>query len=505
MKESKRKSGILLHISSLPSRYGVGDLGSEAYRLIRQLASHGFSVWQMLPLGPHGPGNSPYQAFSAYAGNIIFISPDLLVEWGILMPEDTVWSEPFSEKKVEYDQVTHFKSALMKKAWERFQVLDDGSFHAEFHRFVDEHNWWLHDYALYKVCRSYHNDEPWNQWPVPLAKRDEAELERYGTMLADEVIHEKFIQFIFFRQWFKLKNYAEAHQLELFGDLPLYVAHDSADVWANQQHFLLDDRGEPLLKGGVPPDYFSEDGQLWGNPVYNWEELKQTDYHWWIARLYFNFHLYHLLRIDHFRGLESFWAIPADADTARTGEWMRAHGDELLGIMKKRMGDLPIIAEDLGIITSEVVALRLRHDLPGMKVLQFAFESDESNEHLPHNFHGRNVVYTGTHDNSTLKGWWKELNHKAKKLVRQYVPHPQKSVPDRLIELAWSSTAEIAIVPMQDLLKLDAQARMNIPGTATGNWTWRCTGRQLKHDAFKRMQKMNKLYNRYNEFDLHRR
>jgi 4-alpha-glucanotransferase len=493
---SNRKSGILLHISSLPSEYGIGDFGVGAYNFVYKLADTGFKIWQILPLGPNGPGNSPYQAYSAYAGDPIYISPDKLVDWGLLTQIDLSDAPEFSNSETEFEKVTQWKSAIHQKAWQNFAQKADQSFKREFESFIHEHNWWLHDYALYAACKKEFNGECWNKWELKLAERNQKTLNKYHILLKSDYEFECFQQFLFFRQWFQLKNYANEKGVEIFGDLPLYVSHDSADVWSNQNLFLLDETGEPSLVGGVPPDYFSEDGQRWGNPVFNWEQHEKTDYQWWIARLYFNFHMFNTVRIDHFRGLESFWAIPADSENAKIGEWLPANGFDLLNTIHSQLGHLPIVAEDLGIITPEVENIRDHFSLPGMKVIQFASSSDESNEHLPHNFQRRNIVYTGTHDNDTLLGWWRSLESSERKMVSRYTNSKKGNIRERLIEWVWASTAEVAIIPMQDLLGLGSQARMNIPGTATGNWKWRYQKRQERKHDFEFIRKLNKIYNR---------
>jgi 4-alpha-glucanotransferase len=492
----KRRSGVLLHISSLPSSFGIGDFGDEAFRFIDQLKESGFSVWQILPLGPNGPGNSPYQAYSAYAGDPLYISIKTLFDWGLTTSEQ---QQQFNNKKVDFEKVTTVKMQLLKSAWKVFDKKADTNFHNEFRTFINEHDWWLADYALYSACKEYFDNKPWNQWTKELADRKPSEIENYMQLLRDEIRFIKFVQFMFFRQWFKLKTYANSKGIQILGDIPLYVSHNSADVWANQSIFLLNKDGQPSLLGGVPPDYFNEDGQLWGNPVYDWNQLSKTDYNWWIARLHFNFHLYDMARIDHFRGLESFWAIPANSTTAKNGEWLPAKGYELLNKIKQQINHLPVIAEDLGTISPEVTQLRTAFNLPGMKVLQFAFGSDSSNEHLPHNFEGRNVVYTGTHDNDTLIGWWKNLKNQEKSKVKKYNLPSRKTITQQLIEMVWSSTAQLAIIPMQDILELGNQSRMNLPGTASGNWSWRYQKNQLKKHHLIKMKTLNNLYNRCNE------
>jgi 4-alpha-glucanotransferase len=491
-----RKSGVLLHVTSLPSPFGIGDLGPGAYRFIDQLSEHGFSVWQILPLGPNGPGNSPYQAYSAYAGDHLFISPDKLKEWGLVTDEDMNKKPAFKTHKVDFPKVSAWKKLLLKKACDHFYALENGSFKHEYQRFVDEHGWWLADYALFMACKERFDDSAWNEWPDGLAKREAAALEQYRLLLTDEIKSEMLCQFFFFKQWFELKTYANNKGVEIFGDLPLYVAFNSSDVWSNQAMFMLGADGKPTLVGGVPPDYFSEDGQLWGNPLFDWAKLKEVGYHWWMARFYFNFHLFNLVRIDHFRGLEAFWAIPSHATTAKEGQWMPANGFEMLDILIGRLGNLPIVAEDLGIITPEVETLRDHFGLPGMKVLQFAFTSDYKNIHLPHNFPNNCLAYTGTHDNSTLVGWWAQLNGSEKELASLYVNHESKDIHKEFIELIWSSCAKLAIVPVQDIMGLGDEARMNTPGTPNGNWGWRLDKRLLKPSDWKYMKMLNEKYNR---------
>ncbi|MCF8362248.1 MAG: 4-alpha-glucanotransferase [Prolixibacteraceae bacterium] len=497
----ERQSGVLLHVSSLPSDYGVGDFGEGAYRFIDKLSENGFSVWQILPFGPHGAGNSPYQAYSAYAGDVLFISPAELVKWGLLNKADITVHLQFDKNKVDYEVVTPWKDTLFEKCWMNF-INNSGEFaqlNGEFHAFQEEHNWWLNDYALYSICKKKNGGRSWEKWPDEIKKRQTDSLKSISHDYSGDLQFEKFKQFLFFRQWFRLKEYAHKKGIKIFGDLPLYVSYDSADVWSNQSLFVLDEDGKPEIVGGVPPDYFSEDGQLWGNPVYNWEKMKYDEYQWWVARIYFNLHLFDLVRIDHFRGLESYWAIPASAETARTGSWQKANGYELLQILKSRMPDLPVIAEDLGDISLEVEDLRDHFELPGMKVLQFAFSSDAANIHLPHNYSTNNVVYTGTHDNNTLRGWWNLLPKADKSTVKSYCNLTNRtSIPEQLIEMAWSSVAKIAIVPMQDILHLGEEARMNTPGTIEHNWHWRYNKRKERIRHWEFVKKLNEKYNRTN-------
>lgn len=494
--QTVRKSGILLHISSLPSAFGIGDLGPEAYHLVDNLSKNGLKIWQILPLGPNGPGNSPYQAYSAYSGDPILISPEMLVDWGLLSKDDLSDIPLFNDVSVDFEKVTEWKTNIFRLAWQNFQLFADSSFRNEYQAFLNEHGWWLNDYALYAACKIEFNGLAWNKWPKNLIERQEDALNYYKLELNDNFEFERFVQFLFFRQWFRLKNYANEKGIQIFGDLPLYVSLDSSDVWGNQKIFLLDENGEPTMVGGVPPDYFCEDGQLWGNPVYNWNEIEKSNYQWWIARLYFNFHLFNLVRIDHFRGLESFWAIPADSKTAKVGQWLPAKGFNLLNILQSQLENLPIIAEDLGIITPEVEHLRDHFNLPGMKVLQFAFTSDHTNEHLPHNISSKNIVYTGTHDNDTIIGWWNSISAEEKNLAHTYLNANIGTISERLISYAWASVAEIAILPIQDLMQLDGSARMNIPGIATGNWSWRYRKNQLKKNHWEFIKQLNIIYNR---------
>ncbi len=491
-----RKSGILLHISSLPSAFGIGDLGREAYNFVDTLSKNGMKVWQILPLGPNGPGNSPYQAYSAYAGDPILISPEMLVDWGLLSKEVFSTTPLFNDVSVDFEKVTEWKTNIFRLAWQNFQLNADTSFINEYQAFLNEHGWWLNDYALYAACKIEFDGLAWNKWPNDLMERDQNALDSYKIELKENYEFERFVQFLFFRQWFRLKNYANEKGIQIFGDLPLYVSLDSSDVWGNQRLFLLDKNGEPSMVGGVPPDYFCEDGQLWGNPVYDWNEIEKNNFQWWLARLYFNFHMFDLVRIDHFRGLESFWAIPADSKTARVGQWLPAKGFELLNILQSQLVKLPIIAEDLGIITPEVEYLRDHFNLPGMKVLQFAFTSDFTNEHLPHNISSKNIIYTGTHDNDTIIGWWMSIDAEEKKLANSYLIANGGTISERLITYAWASVAEIAILPLQDLMLLDGSARMNVPGIATGNWSWRFRKNQLRKNHWEFIKKLNVRYNR---------
>jgi 4-alpha-glucanotransferase len=494
--KQKRESGLLLHISSLPSDFGIGDLGNEALKLIDLLSQSGISNWQILPISPNGPGNSPYSAYSAFAGDPLYISPARLLDWGLISEKELDEKPTFNENKIDFEKVTNWKTTLHTTAWINFTTHINTQLQNEFNAFIDEHGWWLNDYALYMACKKKFGSLSWTEWDEGLVNRNPITLEKYRWELKPAYEFVRFQQFLFYRQWFQLKNYANHKGISIIGDLPLYVSHDSSDIWANQNIFILNSKGLPTVVGGVPPDYFCAEGQLWGNPVFNWDEIEKNNFSWWISRIYFNLHLFNKVRIDHFRGLESFWAVDANAPNAINGKWMPAKGKELLSILKSRINSLPIIAEDLGIITSEVEALRDQFNLPGMKVLQFAFLSDYTNEHLPHNYITRNIAYTGTHDNDTLIGWLNAASEEEKKVISNFITKGEDDTNKQLIRLIWGSNAEMAIIPMQDLLELGSDARMNTPGIAKGNWCWRMKKSQLDSKNFNWISKLNKIYNR---------
>ncbi len=493
---SKRKSGILLHITSLPGVEGIGTLGENAFHFVDFLAETKQQIWQILPLGPVGYGNSPYQCYSAFAGNILLIDLAVLSCEGLI---DKQVIKPQSQGNVnvcDFDAVAGWKIPLLQKAFEKFRELKSGAFYSDYEQFLKEHSWWLQDFALFMAAKKYFENEQWTSWPDELKFRNAVAIHKYLLKLEDAVEFWKFLQFQFFRQWFALKKYANEKGIEIVGDIPLYVSTDSADVWTNTDIFLLDENLISLEVGGVPPDYFSDDGQLWGNPVFNWRRLEEREYDWWMARLHFNLNMFDRVRIDHFRGLESFWSIPAGEKTAKNGKWVPANGWEMLAKFKSQIGYLPLIAEDLGIITPEVEKLRMDFGLPGMKVLQFAFMTDASNEYLPHNYEPNFVVYTGTHDNDTTQGWLKSVKGKEKAMVKTYLEGKAEKAIQNAIEYVWASVAEMVIAPMQDILELDSNARMNTPGVANGNWIWRFDWGQLKSMQKKRLLELTDKYNR---------
>jgi 4-alpha-glucanotransferase len=491
----ERSSGILLHISSLPNRYGVGTMGPEAYAFVDFLQETKQQLWQILPLGPTGYGNSPYQSFSVFAGNVLLVSLVKLVEEGLIKEEDLQEMPKLPVGRVDYDLVRKGKIALLKKAYQVF-IEQYNRWKDPYLAFLDEHGWWLNDYCLFQTVKDDDEDLCWNQWEDGLKHRERKAMDAAIYQYKDEIDFHRFVQFIFFRQWFRLKSYANERGIRILGDLPLYISMDSSDVWANPDIFMLDDEGQMKFSGGVPPDLFSDTGQLWGCPVYDWDRLAMRRYDWWIARFHFNLRMFDLVRIDHFRGLESFWIIPAGEKTAVNGEWVPARGAELLGLLKQQIGELPLIAEDLGVITPEVEKLRDDFALPGMKVLQFAFGTDETNIYLPHNYSTNFAVYTGTHDNETTIGWVKSASKKERKNLMRYFDTGWRHMHLSLIEAAWASVAKIAIIPMQDLLELDNKGRMNTPGTIGGNWEWRFDWHMLKRRQKNFLKKLTKKYNR---------
>ena len=490
----ERSSGILLHISSLPGDGGIGDMGKEAFQFVDFLSQTKQKIWQILPLGPVGYGNSPYQCYSAFAGNPMFIDVHQLVT-DRLIPKNLITDQSFKAKKVEFERVEEWKIALMRKAFIGFQKNFD-RYKEEYYTFMSYNSWWLDDYALFRSLKSKNGETVWNTWSKELVARDKHAIHLAFHELHDDVDFHRFLQFIFFRQWHKLKAYANSKKVQIIGDIPLYVSMDSVDVWANQDIFLLDGEAKPTLVGGVPPDYFSETGQLWGNPVFNWNRIAERNFDWWIARVKFNLQMFDQVRVDHFRGLESFWAIPAEEETAIKGEWLPAKGYDLFRKLKEQLGTLNIIAEDLGVITPEVEQLRDDFNLPGMKILQFAFGSDATNMDLPHNYTSNFIVYTGTHDNDTTLGWFKSIGRKERRFLHKYIDGKGKQFVENFIEQAWASAAHTAIIPMQDVLGLDTDARMNIPGIAAGNWDWRFTWSQIRSNHKFFLKQITEKYNR---------
>ncbi|NVN97812.1 MAG: 4-alpha-glucanotransferase [Geobacteraceae bacterium] len=493
---NERRSGILLHPTSLPGNRGIGTLGAEALLFADFLAAAGQTLWQVLPLAPPGCGNSPYSAFSAFAGNPLLIDLDILADEGDLDPLELPAFA--SSERIDFTAVEKVKLPLLRKAAERFFSLPENERLHDFWRFCDS-TFWLHDYALFGALKAHFDGKPWNKWPEKLRKRDLAECGCFSALLGSEIGFQKYMQWQFSRQWQRVKSYANGRGILLIGDAPIFVAHDSADVWCNQHIFNLDDNGIPINVAGVPPDYFSRTGQRWGNPLYRWDVLAADGYGWWIARLKNDFAIYDILRIDHFRGFESHWEIPAREKTAINGSWVKGPGYELFEALKGAMGELPLIAEDLGVITPEVEQLRDRCGFPGMRILQFAFDSGADNAYLPHNHSYNSIVYTGTHDNDTTKGWFDSLDNGQRQHICEYLNSAEEGVVDSLVRAAIASVARFAIIPMQDILKLPASGRMNIPGVADNNWGWRLLPGYGDEADHSRLKELSILYNRFSQ------
>lgn len=474
----QRSAGVLLHPTSLPSPYGIGDLGESAYDFVDFLVAAKQQLWQLLPLGPTGYGDSPYQSFSAFAGNPLLISPDLLVDEGLL-PAAAVAKVPrFPTAEVNFGPVITYKQGLLRQSFEHFQANADESQRTSFDRFVENTSYWLEDYAMFMALKEHHKDENggvWNSWPRPIARRHVKAKKQWSEDLGNEIAFHRYQQFLFYKQWLELKAYANAKGIRIIGDIPIFVAFDSADVWAHPELFHLTKDGEPSVVAGVPPDYFSETGQRWGNPLYNWKKLAADDYSWWAQRIHMNLVQADIIRIDHFRGFEAYWEIPASEPTAQIGKWVKGPDAAFFESMEAQLGQLPIIAEDLGVITPEVEALRDGFGFPGMKILQFAFGGERNSDFLPHNYTPNSVVYTGTHDNETTLGWYLNASEDERDHLRRYMAVSGRDVVWDLIRLAYMSVSDMAVIPMQDLFVLGNEARMNYPGKEGGWWRWRYT------------------------------
>lgn len=500
-----RSSGVLLHVTSLPGRYGVGDLGVGAYQFVDFLVQGKQSLWQVLPLGPTNGGNlySPYVALSAFAGNPLFISLEALVEDGLLSESElhTVPTSP--EGRADYDAACIGKLALLRTVADRFHSDAPASWRAAFANFCTQHGWWLDDYALFMALRARFQDSSWHTWTPNLVRREAAALRAWGKRLEADTYYHKLLQLFFFTQWERLKAYANERGVQIIGDIPIYVGFDSAEVWAHPELFdLLPGTRTPRCVAGVPPDYFSETGQRWGNPLYRWRDeygqLVQPVYDWWVRRFRLTFALVDIVRVDHFRGFEAYWAVPEEEETAVKGQWLPGPGAALFSAIQAALGELPVIAEDLGVITPEVDALRLQFGFPGMKVLQFAFDSDARNSYLPHNYTDPQcVVYTGTHDNDTTLGWFQSASPEYQEHVLRYLGRVDSAdLPWDMIRLAWSSVALFAIAPLQDVFGLGSEDRMNTPGQAEGNWQWRYPPDALNPDLSARLAELTTLYGR---------
>jgi 4-alpha-glucanotransferase len=502
-----RSSGILLHLTSLPGTHGIGDLGDEAYRFVDFLVSSGQSLWQILPLGPTGYGDSPYASFSAFAGNTLLISLPFLVRESLLSNELLEDAPAFPEESVDFGRALEFKQPLLRQAFVNFQKTTNQALRHDFENFCQFAASWLEDYALFRALKDEHGGIAWNEWEKPLAQRETAALARAGERLREEIEAQKFYQFLFFKQWFALKSYANERGVKLIGDIPIFVAQDSADVWTHPEQFKLDEQGVPVVVAGVPPDYFSETGQLWGNPLYNWEHMIADGFRWWIERVRATLLTIDIVRVDHFRGFAACWEIPGGDTTAERGQWVDAPGRELFDAIKQALGTLPIIAEDLGVITPDVEALRDDFGFPGMRILQFSFGGDPFNQDLPHNYHRNVVVYTGTHDNDTTVGWFEseagagstrdaEQVQREREFCLKYLNSGGEEIHWDFIRAVLASVASIAIIPLQDLLGLGTQARMNLPNTTSGNWSWRYKADALTTRLGQRLKDLTEIYGR---------
>jgi len=497
MNHKQRYSGILLHPSSLAGDYGIGTLGKNAEQWIDDLKEAGQKWWQILPLGHTGFGDSPYQCFSSFAGNPLLIDFERLMELGLLMRSDfdnCRTKEP--SERVDFHDVITKKYPVLRVAYNRFLKQNRTDLKSDFDVFCAENACWLDDYALFLEIKNFHNHLPWHQWAEPFKKRDEATLEAFSERFSAETGFHRFCQWIFFRQWYDIKKYANDKQVEIIGDIPLYVAYDSADAWATPHLFQFDKQLNPKVVAGVPPDYFSATGQLWGNPIYDWTRHKKEGFRWWIRRFEASMKLYDWIRIDHFRGFAAYWAVPYSDATAENGKWIPAPGKALFKTLMKHFGQLKIIAEDLGVITPDVVELRDTFGFAGMKILQYAFDSD-NNENMPHNFTPACVVYTGTHDNETTQGWYDNVNAEAKNRLHTYLQSDGNDIHWKLIRLALASVADFAIIPAQDLLGLDNTARMNVPGTVGGyNWQWRLQKGEVDEGTWQVLRFLTELFGR---------
>lgn len=492
-----RSGGILLHPTSLPGRYGIGDLGPQAYQFIDWLASTGCKLWQILPLGPTGYGDSPYQCFSAFAGNPYLISLDAVVEDRLLDTEDFASMPTFDASRVDYGLLIPWKLGLLQKAFSRLSSAPD-RFRQEFQRFCKDNASWLDDYALFMSLKDANGGGAWSGWDASIRKREPAAMEKARSDQAENIQRHSFYQFLFFRQWNKVREYAHKQDITIIGDIPIFIAYDSADAWANPQLFFLDEDSLPTVVAGVPPDYFSATGQLWGNPLYKWSAHKQTGYAWWIERFRAVLRLVDIVRLDHFRGFAGYYEIPFGSPTAEHGQWVTGPGKDffqaLYPALSGKPGDtLPIIAEDLGVITPDVVELRDSFHLPGMKILQFGFTRPDD-PFLPHNYQSHCVAYTGTHDNDTVCGWYETAPESEREFARKYMNTNGSDIAWDMIRAIWSSVAVYAVTPMQDALSLGGEARMNFPSKLGGNWEWRMSESDMSASLASRLKEFNTLY-----------
>jgi 4-alpha-glucanotransferase len=503
-----RCSGILLHVTSLPGGHGIGDLGKSAYDFVQFLSDSGQKIWQVLPLSPTGYGDSPYQCFSAFAGNPLFIDLTALREQGLLSREDLEVAPPFGDGSIDYVPVGDFKQGLLRKAAVNFLADRSRIERAAYDQFCQNNADWLDDYALFMACKEVYKGAAWMHWESGIRRREAGALNEWRNRLLPETDAHKFAQFEFFRQWGKLKVHCNQRGIRVMGDVPIYVAHDSADVWAHPELFRLDENSRPIAVAGVPPDYFSATGQLWGNPLYRWDVMAAAGYRWWIDRFRASLKLFDLMRLDHFRGFEAYWEVPGSASTAAAGRWVKGPGAELFRAVQAELKELPLVAENLGVITPEVEGLRKQFGFPGMSILQFAFGNDPQGPSFrPHNYSHELVAYTGVHDNDTTVGWWTSSGvgestrsaediHKEREFARAYLGFEYEAIHWVFIRTVMASVAAVAIAPLQDVLGLGSEARMNLPGTITGNWKWRFQPNALTEQISTRLRTLAVLYDR---------
>ena len=499
----------MLHLTSLPSKFGIGDLGKEAKAFVDFLVKAKQTYWQVLPLGPTGYGDSPYSSFSAFAGNTLLVSPEKIVEDGFLDKKDLLKTPDFPAGKVDFGKVFDYKNALLKSAFANFRNTTDEKVRDSFHTFCNLNAFWLEDYSLFRALKISNNQDSWQKWDASLKLREPEALAEARKTLDDEIFAQKFYQFLFFKQWDALKDYCAKREIKIVGDIPLFVALDSADVWCNPAQFKLNADGAPQVVAGVPPDYFSDTGQLWGNPIYNWEQMQADEFRWWIARVRHTLNLVDVVRIDHFRGFAAAWEVPGADKTAQNGRWADVPGRELFNALENNLGKLQVMAEDLGVITPDVEELRDSFGFPGMRILQYAFAGDARNRDLPHNYVRNCVVYTGTHDNDTTVGWFDsksgadstrdkaQINHEQEFCLK-YLGSDGHEIHWDFIRAALASVADTAILPMQDLLGLGGDARMNLPASSAGNWSWQCRNGEINEDTARRLGELTQIYDRKN-------
>jgi 4-alpha-glucanotransferase len=492
----RRSSGIILHPASLPGPDGIGDLGPEAFRWMDFLCETGCSLWEVLPSGPTGFGDSPYQGMSAFAGNTNLLSPILLFESGLIKKVTLLERPSFPIDHVEYGDVIRWKNTVLEHAYKGFHELKNATFKDKFAEFQQEQGFWLNDYSLFMTLKAENNQSAWYEWLTVFKNNDSSVMRSYRKEHNEQLEKYAFAQFLFFQQWDSLRRYAHKRGIRIIGDVPIFMAYDSSDAWSHPELFQFNADLQPMAVAGVPPDYFSPTGQLWGNPLYDWKVHRLTDFSWWVKRMRANCNLFDILRLDHFRGFVAHWEIPFGETTAEHGRWVEGPGRSFFEAIHRQLGNLPLVAEDLGEIDAEVTKLKKHLKLPGMKVLQFAFDGDPTNPFLPHNYSPQDIAYTGTHDNDTARGWYQHASESERDLFRRYFARDGTDIAWDMIRAVWSSVAGMCMAPMQDLLDLSSEARMNFPNRASGNWQWRMSSGAIDASLVSRLKEMNSLYGR---------